>query len=116
MSWEMTAEQRAERAAYDERRKAEYKQAWADARKSAGDLGRDYVVCASVGVKQHAAVTTIVANGGFTFPRPMCAVSASSTRAYASVIPDQSIEVTCKRCIASLEKRAARLAQARGVG
>lgn len=112
--WELSEAEKAERAASDERRKMEYRQAWADARRAAADLGRDYVVCQSVGVKQHAAVTTIVANGGFTFPRPLCAVSASSTRAFASVLPDQSIEVTCKRCIASLEKRAARLAQARG--
>lgn len=112
--WEMSAEDRARRDAEDADRKAATRARWNEAMAFAREHGRDYVACATVGVKTHAATSSIVANGGYTFPRPRCAMSASSTRAYAMVLDDQTTEITCKRCIVSLEKRAGDLARKGG--
>lgn len=55
------------------------------------------------GSKTHAAVSDTLGFEGFRHPRPLC--QTSTTTHYHWVLDDQTLDVTCKRCLASLGKR-----------
>ena len=57
---------------------------------------RGYAVCIGVGAKVHAATTSVRGLNGYYHPKPSC--STAQPRYYASLLGDQSVDVTCKRC------------------
>lgn len=70
---------------------------------------KGYASCILMGFTIHAAtsVTPLRTPGNFA-PRPLC--QRTSRNFFAGLIEDQTTEVTCKRCIASLNKALSRAA------
>lgn len=64
------------------------------------------VTGAGRGAAVHAAVSTTRGHGGFQHPRSLC--QAATPAHYHWLLEDQTAAVTCKRCLASLEKRGGR--------
>jgi hypothetical protein len=60
------------------------------------------VTYAGRGEKNHAAITTRMGHSGFRWPRSLC---QANTSAFYHALTNQDAEVTCKRCLAGLDKR-----------
>lgn len=64
---------------------------------------RGYAVASNGTPTRHAARTVLKGWGGHLHARAMC--QPHTPRVYAGLCVDQSVEVTCKRCLAGLAKR-----------
>jgi hypothetical protein len=76
--------------------------------------GRGYLVVGiGRGAAVHAATTTTIGHEGYRHPRPLC--QPSSSQHYAHRCGDQSADVTCRRCLATLAELEAKAARVRVV-
>ena len=75
------------------------------ARLELAKTGRGYLTAYLGGERIHAATSTVKGWGGFLHPRALC--QSHTPRSYASEYDPagDTREVTCQRCLASMEKR-----------